>query len=62
MGIRAYLTIVSMIFHFIKTRANDLILKKKLMLDKNIFVGPNVVIDPEYSWLISIGKNSYLTK
>lgn len=62
MGIKAYLTVVAMIFYFLRTRFNDLILKKKLMLEKNIFVGPNVVIDPEYPWLISIGKNSYLTK
>ena len=45
MKTKIYFGIFSMIFYFFKKRANDLILKNKLMLEKNVFVGPNVVLD-----------------
>lgn len=48
--------------YLLKKKYNDFLFKKKLMLEKNIFIGPNVTIDTEYPWLISIGKNCYLTK
>jgi len=62
MKTKIHFGIFSMIFYFLKKRANDLILKNKLMFEKNVFVGLNVVLDPEYPWLISIGKNSRLAK
>jgi len=32
-----------------------------MMLEKNVFIGRNVLIDPGYNWLISIGDNSVLS-
>lgn len=56
------LNLALMIFNHLNKEINILLIKKKLMLEKNVFIGPNVVIDPEYPWLVSIGKNSYLTR
>ncbi|WP_321419618.1 acyltransferase [uncultured Methanomethylovorans sp.] len=35
--------------------------RKKMMLEKNVFIGRNVLIDPGYSSLISIGNNSVIS-
>lgn len=32
-----------------------------MMLEKNVFIGRNVLIDPGYNWLVSIGNNSVLS-
>lgn len=46
---------------FIRIKLKSFVFKKKLILEKNVFIGSNVLIDPEYDWLISIGNNSALT-
>jgi len=35
--------------------------REKMLLEKNIFIGRNVLIDPGYNWLVSIGNNSVLS-
>lgn len=46
---------------YTRIRLKSFILKLMLVFGKNIFIGSNVVLDPEYYWLISIGKNSTIT-
>jgi maltose O-acetyltransferase len=45
----------------IRVKIRDFLIKKELIFKKNVFVGRGVLIDPEYHWLISIGRNSVLT-
>jgi maltose O-acetyltransferase len=45
----------------IRVKTRDFLIKRELLLKKNVFVGRGVIIDPEYYWLISIGRNSALT-
>lgn len=53
--------IISFGIAFIRIRFRSLIFKKRLIFEKNVFIGSNVLIDPEYDWLITIGNNSALT-
>lgn len=46
---------------FIRVNIRSMMFRKKLMLEKNVFIGRNVLIDPGYNWLISIGNNSVLS-
>ncbi|AKB50204.1 Maltose O-acetyltransferase [Methanosarcina barkeri str. Wiesmoor] len=46
---------------YVRIRVKNIILKLKLVFGKNVFIGSNVVIDPGYHWLISIGNNSAIT-
>lgn len=48
--------------NFITQKIDLYILKKKgLKIGKNVFIGPNVLFDTVYPWLISIGDNSWIT-
>ncbi|WP_407282007.1 acyltransferase [Methanolobus sp. WCC1] len=62
MNIKSFYKMLKLSIYLLRKKYNDVKLKKKLMLEKNVFVGPNVTIDTEYPWLVSIGKNSYLTR
>jgi maltose O-acetyltransferase len=46
---------------YLKNSLKNSIYKLRLVYEKNVFIGSNVVIDPEYNWLISIGSNSAIT-
>lgn len=49
------------VYTLIKVRVRDFFIKTNLVLRKNVFVGRGVSIDPEFYWLISIGRSSTLT-
>lgn len=42
-------------------KIRDILIKKELVFKKNVFIGRGVLIDPEFYWLISVGRNSTLT-
>jgi maltose O-acetyltransferase len=53
--------IVSSAKSFFRVNIRSLKFRKKMMLEKNVFIGRNVLIDPGYNWLVSIGNNSVLS-
>lgn len=55
------LTLIKHIRTLIRVKTRDFLLKGELVFKKNVFIGRGVLIDPEYYWLISIGRNSVLT-
>jgi maltose O-acetyltransferase len=60
-----FLKIFQRLIHFsiayLRVNIKSLIIKLRLILKKKVFIGRNVIIDPDYDWLISIGENSALT-
>lgn len=59
MVIKAVTKLSKMLFSFLRVNLKSILFKKKLM-GKNIFIGRNVLIDPGYNWLISIGENTVI--
>lgn len=55
------LKIASIAKSFLRVNIKSLNFRKKMMLEKNVFIGRNVLIDPGYNWLVSIGNNSVLS-
>lgn len=46
---------------FLRVNIKSLMFREKMMLEKNVFIGRNVLIDPGYNWLVSIGNDSVLS-
>jgi maltose O-acetyltransferase len=60
-NLKIFLKVIKHIRAFIRIEIRSFLIKIELIFKKNVFVGRGVIIDPEYYWLISIGKNSVLT-
>ncbi|GEM_PF-1598933 len=61
MGFRTIFRIASSARAFCRVNIRSLMFRKKMMLEKNVFIGRNVLIDPGYNSLISIGNNSVIS-
>jgi len=61
MPFRTIFKIMSSARSFLRVNIRSIRFRKKMMLEKNVFIGRNVLIDPGYNWLVSIGNNSVLS-
>lgn len=61
MVIKTFIRIARIGATYARIKLKSVSFRKHLMLEKNVFVGENVILDPEYNWLITIGDNSALT-
>jgi maltose O-acetyltransferase len=61
MPFRTIFKIMSSARSFLRVNIRSIKFRKKMMLEKNVFIGRNVLIDPGYNWLVSIGNNSVLS-
>lgn len=56
------LEVVLHTFRYIKYKNEiDMLVKRGLILGKNVFIGNNVLIDPSFPWLISIDDDCTIT-
>lgn len=61
MAFRSIFRILYSAKSFLRVNIRSLMFREKMLLEKNVFIGRNVLIDPGYNWLVSIGDNSVLS-
>jgi maltose O-acetyltransferase len=55
------MSIIRKIYHTICGDDISMLVKKGLIIGQNVFIGSDVILDPDFPWLISIGDDCTLT-